>query len=79
MRSVCQLTAIIAVGVSVWASQSFIAVDKGYAPIIEIGDKPLDHWQRAVEGAVGALTGYQQLALVVVASIGVAVPGAWVR
>ena len=73
VRAVCQLAALIAVGVSVWASQSFIAVDKGYAPVIEIADQPLDTWQRAIEGAVGALTGYQQLALAVVASIGVAV------
>ena len=33
---------------------------------------PLSSWQRAIEGAVGALTGYEQLALAVVASIGVA-------
>src|SRR5690606_29821858 len=30
-------------------------------------------WQRAIQGAVGALTSYEQLALAVVASIGVAV------
>ena len=44
---------------------SFIAVGKGY--------EPLRSWQRAIESAVGALTGYQQVALAVVASIGVAV------
>jgi hypothetical protein len=73
VRSVCHLAALIAVGVSVWVSLSFIAVAKGYAPIIEIADEPIDTWQRAFEGAVGALTGYQQLALAAVALIGVAI------
>ncbi len=41
VRSVCVLAALVAVGVSVWASQSFIAVDKGYAPTAEIADQPL--------------------------------------
>ncbi|HET9385604.1 MAG TPA: hypothetical protein VFO67_10680 [Gemmatimonadales bacterium] len=73
VRSVCQLAAIFAVGVSVWASQSFIAVDKGYAPLVEIADEPLENWQRAIEGAVGALTGYEKLALAAVAFTGVAI------
>ena len=33
VRSVCVLAALIAVGVSVWASLSFIAVGKGYEPL----------------------------------------------
>jgi hypothetical protein len=73
VRSVCQLAALIAVGVSVWVSLAFIAVDKGYAPTIEIADEPIDTWQRAIEAALAALTGYQQLALAVAASIGVAI------
>jgi hypothetical protein len=56
---------MIAVGLSVWASLSFIAVGKG-ADYLRSG-------LRVIEGAVGALTGYQQVALAVVASIGVAV------
>lgn len=73
VRSVCQLAAVIAVSVSVWASQSFIAVDKGYELLMGDAGELLDNWQRAIEGAVGALTGYQQLALALVASIGVVV------
>ena len=38
----------------------------------EIAAVPLSSWQRAIEGAVGALTGYEQLALVAVASLSVA-------
>jgi len=59
------LPALIAVGLSVWASLSFIAVGKG-ADYLRSG-------LRVIEGAVGALTGYQQVALAVVACIGVAV------
>ena len=65
VRSVCVLAAFVAVGVSVWASMSLIAIGEGY--------EPLRSWHRAIESAVGALTGYQQIALAVVASIGVAV------
>jgi hypothetical protein len=65
VRSVCLLPAMIAVGLSVWASLSFIAVGKG--------SEYLRSGLRVLEGAVGALTGYQQVALAVVASIGVAV------
>jgi hypothetical protein len=65
VRSVCLLPALIAVGLSVWASLSFIAVGKG--------PEYLRSGLRVIESAVGALTGYQQVALAVVASIGVAV------
>jgi hypothetical protein len=70
VRSVCVLTALVAVGVSMWASLSFIAVGKGGAPLR--GYEPLRSWQGALEGAFGALTGYQQVALAVVTFIGVA-------
>ena len=65
VRSVCVLPALIAVGLSVWASLSFIlgANDEKY----------LRSGLRVIEGAVGAMTGYQQVALAVVACIGVAV------
>ena len=63
VRSVCVLPAIIAVVLSAWASLSFIAV----------GERHLRSGLRVIEGAVGALTAYQQVALAVVASIGVAV------
>jgi hypothetical protein len=72
VRSICVLAACIAVGISVWASQSFIAADKGFQPIFGVGE-PLDNRQRAIESAIEALTGYQQLGLAVVTSIGTAV------
>jgi hypothetical protein len=68
VRSVCVLAVLIALGVSVWGSLAFIAVGKDY--------EPLRGWQRAIEGAVGALTGYQQAALAVVVSIGFVALGA---
>ena len=71
VRSVCVLAALATVSVSVWASMSFIAVGKGYEPLQ--GYQPLRSWQGAIESAVATLTGYQQVALAVVASIGVGV------
>jgi len=65
VRSVCVLPAMIAVGLSVWASLSFIAVGKGA--------EYLRSWLHVIEDAVQTLTDYQQVALAVVASIGVAV------
>jgi len=62
VRSVCVLPALIAVGLSIWACLSFM-----------VGEAHLRSWQHAIEGAVGVLTGYQQVALAVVAFIGVAV------
>lgn len=64
VRSMCVLAACIAVGVSVWASGALIAFG-------ELSGGSLDHWQRAVGGAMRALTGYQWLALAVVACVGV--------
>jgi hypothetical protein len=62
VRSVCVLPALIAVVLSAWASLSFIVV----------GERYLRSRLRVIEDAVAGLTGYQQVALVVVASIGVA-------
>ena len=59
------LAALIAVGVSAWASGVLIVIG-------EIAAVPLSSWQPAIEGAVGALTGYEQLALAAVASLSVA-------
>jgi hypothetical protein len=66
VRSVCVLAALTAVAVSVWASGSLIAAG-------EVFGDPLRSGQRLIEGAVGALTRDQQVALAVVASIGVPV------
>jgi hypothetical protein len=71
VRSVCMLAAVVAVGASVWASLAFIAVGRGGEPLE--GYQPLRSWQGAIESAVGALTGFELVALAVVASIGVAV------
>jgi hypothetical protein len=71
VRSVCMLAAVVAVGATVWASMAFIAVGRGGEPLV--GYQPLRSWQGAIESAVGALTGFELLALAVVASVGVAV------
>jgi hypothetical protein len=71
VRSVCVLIALGAVGGSVWASMSFIAVGEHYEPLK--GYQPLRSWQSAIESAIGSLAGYQLVALMVVVPIGVAV------
>ena len=68
VRSACLLAALVAVGVSVWTSLPLL----GDAVFIQMFDVPLSSLQRAIKSAVAALTGYEQLALVVVASISVA-------
>jgi hypothetical protein len=65
VRSFCVVTALVIVGVSVWAPGSLISAGAIF------GD-PLDSVQRTLEGAVGALTSYEQLALAVIGGIGVA-------
>jgi hypothetical protein len=66
VRSVCLLAALTTVVVGMWASGSLIAAGDAF------GD-PLRSGQRLIEGAIGALTRDQQVALAVVASIGVPV------
>ena len=68
-RSVCFLAALLAVGVSVWTSLSLL----GDEVFIAMWSVPLSSLVRGVTGAVAALTGYEQLALAVVAAVGVAV------
>ena len=55
VRSVCVLAALAAIGASVSASMSFIAVGEGGAPLPLY--EPLRSWLRAIEIGVGALTG----------------------
>jgi hypothetical protein len=68
VRSACLLAALVAVGVSVWTSLPLL----GDAVFLQMFDVPLSSLQRAIKSAVAALTGYEQFALVVVASISVA-------
>ena len=69
VKSVCVLAAIIALGVSVWISVSLL----GDAVFIQMWNVPLSSQLPAINGAVAALTGYEQLALAVVAAVGVVI------
>jgi hypothetical protein len=62
VRTVCVLTALIAVGVSAWASSSLAS---------RWGE--MQQLRQAIQGAVEGLTGFQLAALAIVASIGVAI------
>ena len=66
VRSVCLLAALTTVALSIWASGSLISAG-------EVFGDPVRGGQRLVGGAVGALTRDQQVALAVVASIGLPV------
>jgi hypothetical protein len=67
VRSACFLAALIAVGVSAWTSLSVL----GDEIFIAMWSVPLSSQLSAINGAVAALAGYEQLALVVVAAVGV--------
>ena len=69
VRSACVLAALIAVGVSAWTSLSIL----GDEVFIQMWKVPLSSQLRGIKGAVAALTGYEQLALVVVTAVGVVV------
>jgi hypothetical protein len=71
VRSVCVLAALVAVGVSVWAAMSFIAVSDSGAPLQRY--EPVRSWQRALEGPIGAMSASQLLALAFIISAGVAI------
>jgi hypothetical protein len=66
VRSVCVLSALIAVGVSAWTSLSMM----GDEVFIQMWSVPLSSQLSAITGAVAALTGYEQLALAVVTAVG---------
>ena len=66
VRAVCVLAALIAVGVSLWASFSLASGWEKFAPAMSKA-------QSAIAAAFGALTGYQLAAVVVVACVGVVV------
>jgi hypothetical protein len=69
VKSVCVLTAIIAIGLSVWISVPLL----GDAVFIQMWGLPLSSRLPGINGAIAALSGYEQLSLMVVAAIGVAV------
>ena len=69
VKSVCVLAALIAVGVSAWTSLSIL----GDEVFIQMWNVPLSSQLRAIKGAVAALTGYEQLALAIVAAVVVVV------
>ena len=69
VKSACVLAALLAIGVSAWISLPLL----GDAVFIQMWGVPLNSQRSAINVAVAALTGYEQLALVVVAAVGVAV------
>ena len=75
VRSVCLLAALLAVGTSVWTSASVIPFDvlEDNDTFIEKSRSPVSGWMRAIEGAVGAMSAYELLALAFVTVIVVAV------
>ena len=71
VKSTCVLAALMAIGVSVWISMPLL----GDAVFIQMWEVPLNSKRSAITDAFAALTGYEQLALAVVAGVGI---GAWV-
>jgi hypothetical protein len=69
VKSVCVLAALIAIGVSAWMSVPLL----GDAVFIQMWNLPLSSGLTATNGAIAALTGYEQLSLVVVAAVGVVI------
>ena len=69
VRSGCFLAALIVVGVSAWTSLSILGDDV----FIAMWSVPLSSVLRGITSAFAALTGYNQLALVVVTAVGVVV------
>ena len=81
VRSVCLLAALVAVGTSVWTSASVIPFDvlEDNDTFIEKSRSPVSGWMRVIEGAVGAMSAHELLALAFVAFIAVAVMVALAR
>jgi hypothetical protein len=69
VKSVCALASIIAIGVSVWISVHLL----GDAVFIQIWNVPLRSQLPAITGAIAAMTGTEQLSLVVVAAVGLVI------
>ena len=69
VKSVCVLAALIAIGVSAWLSMPLL----GDAVFIQMIGVPLNTQRSIFNDALAALTGYEQLSLVVVAVAGVVI------
>lgn len=69
VKSFCVLAALIAIGVSAWISMPLL----GDAVFIQVWSVPLSSQLSGVNGAIAALTGYEQISLVVVAAVGVVI------
>ena len=69
VKSVCVLAALVAIGVSAWISMPLL----GDAVFIQMIGVPLNSQRSVFNDAVAALTGYEQLSLVVVAMAGVVI------
>ncbi len=69
VKSVCVLAALIAIGVSAWISVPLL----GDPVFIQVWGVPLNSQRPAITGAIAALTGYEQLSLVVVVTVGVVI------
>ena len=69
VMSVCVLAALVAIGVSVWISLPLL----GDTVFIRMWNVPLSSQLSVIKDAVAALTGYEQLSLVVVAAVGVVI------
>jgi hypothetical protein len=71
VKSICVLVALTAIVVSAWISLAML----GDPVFLQMFDVPLSSHRSAITGAVAALSGYEQLALAVVAVVGI---GVWV-
>ena len=69
VKSVCVLAALMAIAASAWISLPLL----GDAVFIQMWEVPLSSRRSVVTDAFATLTGYEQLALVVVAAVAVAV------
>jgi hypothetical protein len=75
VRSVCLLAALLAVGTSLWTTASRIPFDvlEDNDTFIEKSRSPASGVMRAIEGAVGAMSAYELVALAFVTAMMVAV------
>jgi len=69
VKSACVLAAIIAIGVSVWISAPLV----GDPVFIQMWNLPLSRQLSGINGALAALSAYEQFALLVVTAVGVVV------